>query len=317
MAILLRAARRPGAALIELAREWLLPSPTMPRRWWPPAIGLGYIALIGALGGLSGQHVVLGLLGLLDAYNEKTRLFLRTFLPFIVIGAIYDSLRYYLAGGIAGRVHVAGPYLLDRAWFGVGGRTLNEVFAVHHWPIVDLVTGAAYLLYVGAFLSLAMLEFLAGRAAHAAVLARCFFAVNVIGFVTYFLYPAAPPWYVAAHGLGPAQMSAAPSEAAAHRFDALLGTHMFENVYGHSVEVFGAIPSLHVAYPVMAAVLAFWIRELRWARWPAVIYAAIMCFGAVYLQHHYVIDVLIGLAYAAVVVVTIQAWGRRRAASMA
>jgi len=320
MALLLRAARRPSAALASLivyARPWLLPSPTMPRRWWPPAIGLGYIALIGALGGLGPQHVVLGGLGLLDAYNEKTRLFLRTCLPFIVTGAIYDSLRYYLAAGIAGRVHVAGPYLLERAWFGIGGHTLNEVFAVHHGPLVDLVTGAAYLLYVAEYLSLAMLELLAGRVANAAVFARCFFAVNVLGMATYFVYPAAPPWYVAAHGLGPAQMTAVPSEAAAHRFDALLGTHLFEGVYGHSVEVFGAIPSLHVAYPLMAAILAFQIRSLRWARWPAVIYAAIMCLAAVYLQHHYVIDVLIGLAYGAAVVVVVQAWGRRRAASMA
>jgi membrane-associated phospholipid phosphatase len=313
---MLRVARRPYTALAGIAREWLLPSRTMRRRWWPPAIGLAYIALIGALGGLEGQHVMLGLLGLLDAYNEKSRLFLRTFFPFIVTGAIYDSLRYYLADGIAGRVHVAGPYLLDRAWFGLAGHTLNEVFAVHHWPVADLVAGAAYLLYVGEFLTLAMLEFFAGRTAHAAVFARCFFAVNVLGFVTYFIYPAAPPWYVTAHGLGPAQMTAAPSEAAAQRFDALLGTHMFENVYGHSVEVFGAIPSLHVAYPLMAVLLAFRIRELRWARWPAVIYAAIMCFSAVYLQHHYVIDVLIGLAYGALVALAIWAWERRRAASM-
>jgi len=314
MAILLRAVRRPWAAALDIARDWLLPSRALQRRWWPPAIGLAYIATIGALGGLEGQHVLLGLLGLLDAYNERTRAFLRAFFPFIVTGAIYDSLRYYLADGTAGRIHVAGPYLLDRAWFGIGGRTLNEVFAVHHWPIADLIAGFAYLLYVGEFLALAMIEFFAGRVAHAALFARCFFAVNVLGFVTYFVYPAAPPWYVAAHGFGPAQMTAAPSEAAAHRFDALLGTQVFQNAYGHSVEVFGAIPSLHVAYPLMAAILAFSLRELRWARWPAALYVPVICFSAVYLQHHYIIDVLIGLAYAGIVVVALLGHARRRTA---
>jgi membrane-associated phospholipid phosphatase len=317
MPVVLRTVRRPFEAVIERSRTWLLPSWTMRRRWWPPAIGLAYIALIGILGGLGGQHVMLGLLGLLDAYNEKTRLFLRTFLPFIVTGAVYDSLRYTLDASTAGRVHVVAPYELDRAWFGFGGRTLNEVFAIHHWPIADFVAGLAYLLYVGEFLALGMIEFLLGRAANAAVFARCFFAVNMIGFVTYFLYPAAPPWYVAAHGFGPARMDIAPSPGAAQRFDALVGTHLFENAYSHSVEVFGAIPSLHVAYPVMAAVLAFRMRELRWARWPALAYVPIMCFSAVYLQHHYVIDLLVGGTYALVVVFAMLAWERRRAASMA
>jgi len=301
-------------SLLAIAGDWILPSRTMRRRLLAPAVGLGYIALIALLGGLRSDHVFVGLLGLLDLYNEKTRLFLREFLPFIATGAIYDSLRYYLADGTAGRIHVAGPYLLDRAWFGIGGRTLNEVFAVHHWPIADLIAGFAYLLYVGEFLALAMIEFFAGRVAHAALFARCFFAVNVLGFITYFVYPAAPPWYVAAHGFGPAQMTAVPSEAAAHRFDALLGTQVFQNAYGHSVEVFGAIPSLHVAYPLMAAILAFSLRELRWARWPAALYVPVICFSAVYLQHHYIIDVLIGLAYAGIVVGALLGHARRRTA---
>jgi len=289
----------------------------MRRRWWPPAIGLAYIAVIYVLGGLHGGHVLIGLLGLLDAYNENTRLFLRTFLPCIVTGAIYDSLRYTLAQGTAGRIHVAGPYLLDRAWFGLGGHTLNEVFQVHHGAIADLAAGFAYLIYVAEYLALAMLEFFTGRVTRALTFARSFFAVSVLGFVTYFVYPAAPPWYVAAHGFGPAQMQIAPSSGAASRFDALLGTHLFQNVYSQSVEVFGAIPSLHVAYPLMAAVLAFRTAELRWARWPAAAYVVLMCFSAVYLQHHYVIDVLIGLAYAAIVVNAMLAWERRRAVSVA
>jgi membrane-associated phospholipid phosphatase len=317
MTIPLRVVRRPFAAVTDVLRDWrdwLLPSRTMRRRLWPPLIGLGYIAAIAALGGLQGQHVLLGSLGLLDAYNEKTRLFLRTFLPFMVTGAIYDSLRYYLADGIAGRVHVAGPYLVDRTWFGIGTQTLNEVFETHHWAIVDLVTGFAYLIYVAEYLALAMLLFFSGRVTRALTFAWCFLAVNAMGFITYFFYPAAPPWYIAAHGLGPAQMQIAPSPAAASRFDALLDTRLFADVYGKSVEVFGAIPSLHVAYPLIAAVLAFQTPELRWARWPASVYAAIMCFSAVYLQHHYVIDVLIGLAYAAIVVVAMLAWERRAAA---
>ena len=317
MTILLRAARRPFAAVAGVSREWLLPSRTLRRRLWPPAIGLAYVTVIAALGGLHGGNVLLGSLGLLDAYNAKTRLFLRTFLPFIVTGALYDSMRYYVAPGISGRIHVAGPYALDRAWFGIGAHTVNEVFEIHHWAIADLAAGFAYLIYVAEYLALTILVFLAGRVTRARTFARCFLAVNVLGFVTYFAYPAAPPWYVAAHGTGPAQVPCAPSPGAAARFDALLGTHLFADMYSQSVAVFGAIPSLHAAYPLIAAVLAFQTRELRWARGPTSAYAAIICVSAVYLQHHYVIDVLAGLAYAAIVVIVVPAWERRSVAPVA
>jgi inositol phosphorylceramide synthase catalytic subunit len=317
MTILLRTARRPFAAVVEISRDWLLPSRTMPRRLWPPAIGLAYVAVISALGGLHTRNVVIGLLGLLDAYNPNTRRFLHVFWPFIATGALYDSLRYYLDAATAGRIHVAGPYLLDRAWFGTGTHTLNEVFADHHWAVADLATGFAYLIYVAVYLALAMVVFFAGRVTRALTFARGFLLVNAMGFLTYFVYPAAPPWYVAAHGFGPALIGSAPSPGAAARFDALLGTRLFDDMYSRSVEVFGAIPSLHAAYPMMAAVLAFRTCELRWVRWPAAGYAVLMCFSAVYLQHHYVIDVLLGLSYGAIVVIAVLAWEHRRPAPVA
>lgn len=315
MTIVLRTARRPFAAVVDVLRDWLLPSRTMPRRLWPPALGLIYLAGICALGDLRPHNVLIGGLGVLDAYNLNTRRFLRVFWPFIATGAIYDSLRYYLEAATAGRIHVAGPYLLDRAWFGIAAHTLNEVFASRHWAIADLVAGFAYLIYVAEYLAIAMLVFVIGREARALSFARGFLIVNAMGFVTYLVYPAAPPWYVAAHGLGPVVAASAPSPAAASRFDALLGTHLFDDMYSRSVEVFGAIPSLHAAYPALAAILVFRTAELRWARGPAVAYAAVMCASAVYLQHHYVIDVLLGLAYAAITAVVVLAWERRGAAA--
>jgi len=65
---------------------------------------------------------------------------------------------------------------------------------------------------------------------------------------------------------------------------------------------------------VMAAILAFRTRELRWARWPAAGYAAVMAFSAVYLQHHYVIDVVLGLGYGAIAAIAVLAWERKRPA---
>ncbi len=297
-----------------IAREWLVPSRSLRRRPGPPALGLLYIVVIGALGGLRGDHVLLGLLGFLDLYNEKTRLFLRTFFPLILTGAIFDSMRYYYWPGIDGRVHVAEPYFFERAWFGVGGRTLNEVFLEHHWPALDLACGFAYLVFVGEYIALALLLFFCGRADAARTFARCFLVVNVMGFATYFVYPAAPPWYVTAYGLGPVRAQIAPAAAATLRFDALLGTHLFEDMYGRGIDVFGAYPSLHVSYPVLAALLALRFRELRWARMPTALFLVLMCVSAVYLQHHYVTDVVLGIAYALVALAAVTAFERRAAA---
>jgi len=285
-------------SLPALVREWVLPSRTMKRRASVPLIGLGYIALIGVLGGLRVDHLVIGLLGLLDLYNEKTRLFLRQFLPFIATGAIYDSMRYFYWPAIANRVHVAGPYQLERSWFGIGAQTPNEWFLEHHWPALDLACGFAYLVFVGEYLAVALLLFFRQRSDVLRTFALAFLVVNLLGFATYFIFPVAPPWYVTGYGLGPARLDVHPAAAAASRFDLLLGTHFFDGIYGRGIDVYGAYPSLHVAYPLLVVWAAFRTAELRWARAPAIGFFLLMCLSAVYLQHHYVIDVLLGIAYA-------------------
>jgi membrane-associated phospholipid phosphatase len=295
------------------AREWLLPSRTMSRRAWPPLLGLLYVAVVASLGGLTRDHVLLGLLGFLDLYNEKARLFLKTFFPFILTGVVFDSMRYYYVPLIDGRVHTAEPYLLERAWFGVGGRTLNEIFLERHWAALDVVCGFAYLFYVAQYIFLAMLLFARGRGSGAYTFGLCFLLVNLMGWVTYFAYPAAPPWYVMQYGFGPVHSSMGMSAAAAERFDALVGVDVFGRIYGRGFTTFGAIPSLHAAYPFIAAMLAFRIPELRWARLPAILFFLLICFSAVYLLHHYVIDLVLGAAYGAAAVALVGAWERRRA----
>jgi inositol phosphorylceramide synthase catalytic subunit len=306
----------PRETLPRLAREWLLPSRTMERRILPPTIGLAYIAVIAALGGLRPDHVFIGLLGLLDLYNEKTRLFLGQFFPFIATGVIFDSMRYFYWPAIEGRVHVAGPYHFERNWFGIGGRTPNEWLDAHHTAALDLACGFAYLVYVGEYLAVAFLLFFRRRFDALRTFALCFLVVNLLGFATYFAYPVAPPWYVTQYGFGPARMDIHPAAAAASRFDQLLGTHFFQEMYGRGVDVYGAFPSLHVAYPLIAVWMVFRIRELRWWRAPAVFFFLLMCLSAVYLQHHYVIDVLLGIGYAGVTVALL-AWSPVASSRMA
>lgn len=301
-------------------REWLWPSPCMPRRFWPPALGLLYIGGLAAFGQLRLEHVFIGLLGLLDVYNEKSRRFLAVFYPFIITGVVFDLMRYVYWQGIAGRVHVAEPYELERRWFAIGGRTLNEIFLEHHHVVLDVVCGLAYLTFVAEYLALGFYLFFRGRHDHASALSWCFFVMNAMGFATYFIYPAAPPWYLTQYGPGPPVMNLHPAPAAAGRFDALIGVPLFASIYDRGVDVFGAMPSLHVAYPFCATVLAFMWPELRWARWPAAAFFLLICLSAVYLQHHYVLDEILGVVYALIAVAVVRGgqrwWARRRSGNL-
>lgn len=288
------------------ARAWLLPSRTLKRRAWPLLVAAAYVGAVGVLGGLRADHVLIASLALLDAYNEKSRLFLRYFLPFILTGVAFDSMRYFYAAGVAGHVHVAGPYERDLRWFGIwvgdGAAahrvTPNEFFAIHTFRVLDLLCGLAYLVFVAEYLVAAFALFLSRRFGLLRQFGWSFLAVNLLGFATYFVYPAAPPWYVAQYGLGPARMDVHPDPAAAQRFDALLHTNVFHDMYGKGIDVFGAYPSLHVAYPFLVVWLTFQLPSWRWARLPAIAFYLLMCLSAVYLQHHYVVDLILGTLYA-------------------
>jgi membrane-associated phospholipid phosphatase len=310
-----------ASGLPALLAEWALPSRTMKRRLWPILLGVAYIAIIDVLGGLKGDHVLIGCLPLLDAYNEKTRLFLRYFSPLILTGVVYDAMRYFYWQGIEGHVHVAGPFYRDLRWFGVhdGAElvTPNEYFRRHPRMILDILCGFAYLVFVGEYLLSMFFLFFTRRFELLRLFGWSFFAVNVMGFITYFVYPSAPPWYVTQFGLGPALMHVQPNKGATARFDQIFGTHFFDQIYGRGVDVYGAYPSLHVVYPFLVAVLTFLTPGLRLFRLPAIGFYFLMCLSAVYLQHHWMEDILLGTAYAIITLVALSALFRKRDARAA
>jgi inositol phosphorylceramide synthase catalytic subunit len=56
------------------------------------------------------------------------------------------------------------------------------------------------------------------------------------------------------------------------------------------------VPSLHVAYPLLMAIDGF--RRHRWfGRVLLVWFYLSMCFAAVYLDHHWVFDIVLGSVY--------------------
>lgn len=280
------------------------------------AAGLSaYLAVMGLTSGnRPEQFLVVGLALALAAWSDATRRVLAGLLPFLLFGLVYDltHLTEPLVRHL--HVHVAEPYAFDRRFFGIstpeGVLTPSEWFAHHHWPVVDFITGLAYIVYVFWSIGFAAALAIFGREERTRrLLVRfgwTFLAMNVVGFATYYVYPAAPPWYVARYGLGPADMAARSSAAGAARWDALTGIPWFAGFYGRSADVFGAIPSLHVSYPLLTWLYGRELRK-RWLDAASFGLFLLVSFAAVYLDHHYLLDVLLGIAYA------LAAWGLERA----
>jgi len=273
-----------------------------------------YWLTLRTLHGLRGDHILWGgALLFLSYMGPIGRTFLRFALPFFLTLIVYDSQRFY-SDLIRGPIHVSEPYDFDRRFFGIstaqGVLTPNEWWQLHTLPILDLITGFSYLVFFVVFILISAyflyyLGHTGTKKLSAQVLAQkaarvpwAFFLLNVLGYTTYYWYAAAPPWYVAAYGLGPANLAVQASSAGCVRFDHFLGTHFFSEMYGRAADVFGAIPSLHVAYPLLAAFYAFQFGSLRIF---CFCFYLLMCFSAVYLNHHYILDILWGSSYALLV----------------
>ncbi len=229
-------------------------------------------------------------------------------LPIILTGVLYDGQRYW--GALRGVPHIAEPYLLEKQLFGVpspnGPLTLNEWFGMHLHPVLDFIAGGVYLTFIGIFILLAAYFtrlIHSGNASESASTRRrwsahapawSFLVVNVLGFTTWFLYPAAPPWYVEMYGLDTVLLDVPMNPARTLRFDALFGTTFFTGMYGAGSNPFGAIPSLHISYPVLSVVFAMRLKRLRGF---TLAFSSLVGFAAVYLNHHYLLDVILGAFY--------------------
>lgn len=260
-----------------------------------------------------GHVIVIGLMMFLYYFNVRTRRFLSYAWPMICAPLLYDLLRYQYHNFITGSVHVEEPYLFEKTWFGVmtqlGKVTLNEYFSIHNHVVLDFICGVIYLTFLFQPVAVFFYTYFKRHLSAARILALSFFLVNLIGYIIYFIYPAAPPWYVADYGLGPANMQALPSAAGAHRFDEMMGVPFFAKFYSNSNDVFGAIPSLHVAYPLQVFFISLMIGKLRVFSF---VYLCLMIFSAIYLQHHYVIDIGLGLAFALMTFIPVWLWVKLR-----
>jgi hypothetical protein len=259
-----------------------------------------YLPVVKAVAGhLGPEHVAFVVLVMGFAFwSDRSRSLARIAYPFLLWALVYDSMRWYADYIRSPAIHLREPYSFDLRFFGIhtpqGVVTPNEYFQIHTSKALDLLTGLAYtpFFFIGESVILALYLFFKGHTRLAERFAWVFVWSNFLGFSLYYIYPAAPPWYVATHGFV-ADLSVHASAAGALRFDQLVGLPIMQGFYGKSADVFGAIPSLHVVYPMLALIYGFRLPRFRVV---AVLYLLLVCFSAVYLDHHYLIDLFVGWA---------------------
>lgn len=137
------------------------------------------------------------------------------------------------------------------------------------------------------------------------------YAVFNLGASVYWLAPTAPPWYAAAIGT-----DGDGEPPAVRRMMVEYGEMFWRDGWGSLYSVFGgnpfaAMPSLHFATSVMAALLLAEVGPVEGAI--GFTYTATLGFALVYLGEHYLVDLLAGAALTA----GVRRWGPRAGPSLA
>jgi inositol phosphorylceramide synthase catalytic subunit len=259
------------------------------------ALGAAHLAITAVTGGIRWEHLLFdGLLMVLPWCGARAQDVARAILPLWFTGVLVEWQKFL---PLVGRIHTGDFHALELKFFWAGNPPVSWAEWLYVRPVLalDLLCGAAYALFIYEYFAVAVDFFFRDRARFNAFV-WAFFVANLAGAVIYVLLPVAPPWYIIDHGLGPADPHALGSAAGCARFDAFFGIHYFEGFYARNPNVFGAMPSLHVAYPLMVTLFT-WGRGWRW-RAPTIAFTLLVSFAAVYLAHHYVLDVLAGYAVA-------------------
>jgi hypothetical protein len=263
-----------------------------------PLLPLGYTALLFALG--KARFDVLGIavgVAVLGFWSVRSQRLLREASPALAMAFGYDAMRYLTPLFISeNRVATCGLRATELSLFRVGpDLTFGEFIARHHTPALDLFFAVPYTVFV--YVAAGTAIYLYRRdIAQMRRYVWAFAIANFLAFAFWLAIPAAPPWYVHAHGCA-VDLHAHASPAGLARVDALLGIHYFRDFYGKAASVFGAMPSLHCAYPMIGLFAAFPTASLR-SKLMHIAYAIWMFLAALYLDHHWVLDALVGQAVA-------------------
>ncbi len=249
-------------------------------------------------GNLGWQHI--GLLLFIWAClapPEGARRFMRDWWPMVLFWLSYDLMRVFSPSFFL-RAAVVQPFRWESRFFLSPDGTIWPFYfarwaSLHASEIGPRILGTvSNLVYLTQIFGLPVIMFVLWFRGEGLLFRRLVWSLTVLHAVTlviYTTYPAAPPWWVYQNGfLKPTAQNSMPS--------GLKEGSTLAALFHLSPNRFAAIPSLHGAYPLLLTlVVALHGVRVRWIIL-AGSYAASMWFACVYLNQHYIIDLLIGAA---------------------
>jgi membrane-associated phospholipid phosphatase len=216
---------------------------------------------------------------------------LKRLLPFVAILLVYESFRS-VADQLNNHVNYTLAPHIDKALFGNLPTIYLQNWLWHgHLSWYDFVFYLAYMLHFILPIGLALVIWKLRETDYWRFVVT-FLITSFAGFLTFFFFPAAPPW-LAAQGNYIPHITRISSDVWAG-----LGLKDFPSFYNHiSPNPVAAIPSLHAAWATLIVIFTYTLFGRRWALL-AGIYPSLIFMGTVYQGEHYAFDVLAGILYA-------------------
>ncbi len=268
-------------------------------RNWAGAAAAGAYALLMLLGGKLGwQH--LGLIALvwacLTTYPGARRL-VRDWWPLMLFWLGYDVMRLFSAS-LLNRVAVESLFQWESRFLRAPDGTIwpfhftrwLESTDSAFWPrFLSGCCSVIYLSHLFVMPAIFLLLWLRHSERLFKRLLWSFTALHALCLAIYLIYPAAPPWWVFENGF----QQPSPGHSMPRQ---LVEGSTLAALFQFNPNRFAAIPSLHGAYPVLLMlILALNGERNRWIL-IAGLYAACMWFACVFLNQHYIVDLLAGVA---------------------
>ncbi len=244
--------------------------------------------------------------------------FLRDWVGIVILLVVYNFSRGFADDLIP--VHITAMIHADTALAGwaTGGEVpsvwlQNHLYDPLHTHWYDVAISVVYFSHFVAAPIVAAVLWFRNRTVWLSFVRR-WFTLFALGLVTYFVYPAMPPWLASANGyLPPVEHGVATrgwyAIGMAH------GGNLLTEAQINSANLIAAMPSLHSAFSLFICVFFMQRVSRRW--WPLLLaYPLAMAFTLMYSGEHYLIDVLVGWAFTGatfVLVHLVESWSSRRA----
>ena len=222
-------------------------------------------------------------------------LFIRDWIPFVAILLAWEAMRG-LADQFGWAVHSDDVIAVERfISFGVVPSVALQDWLYHPGSVAwyDVFFSTLYGAHFAFPIVVAFVFWLRDRATFLRF-AATLMLMALAGFVIYVMVPVAPPRFSGLYGAEDLGVY----DVMSHTLRSIDATRLASWTYAHmSPNPVAAFPSLHAAFPVLA--FLFMRRHHPRLAIGVAVYALLMWFAIVYLGHHYVVDILGGVALAA------------------